>query len=64
MLLITAKAISFRSVSLASSIFPAPRSCPTMMDTALPMATNTTLNRLEITVEMFRAATASSPLVE
>ena len=34
----TEKARSFVSVSRASSIFPAPRSCPTMIATAFPRA--------------------------
>ena len=34
----TENAISFVSVSLASSCFPAPRSWPTIIETALPIA--------------------------
>ena len=60
----TEKAISFLSVSFASSILPAPRSCPTMMDTAFPMEIKATLNRLEIVDEMFRPAITASPLME
>ena len=45
-------------------VMPAPRSCPTMMDTAFPMEIKTTLNRLEIVDEMFRPAITASPLME
>ena len=51
------KAMSLRSVSTASSIFPAPRSCPTMMATDEPIDMCTTLNRLAIVCEILSAET-------
>jgi len=60
----TENVISFVSVSFASSILPAPRSCPTMMATESPSAMKTTLNRFEIVLEIFIAATTFSPRTE
>ena len=60
----TENVISFVSVSLASSSSPAPKSCPTRIATALPIAINTTLNRLLKVEAIFSPATASSPRLE
>ena len=60
----TEKAIIRPATSFASSILPAPRICPTITEIALPIAINTTLNRLEIVVEIFSAATVCKPRTE
>ena len=61
---ITENTIILRSVSFASSIFPAPKSCPTTIATESPKAINTTLNRLEMVFEIFIPATTFIPLTE
>lgn len=62
--LATEAKISFVSVSFASFSFPAPKSCPTIIASALPIAINTTLNKFVIVEEILIPATAASPLVE
>ena len=62
--LITEKAIILLSVSRASFILPAPRSCPTMMATESPKARNTMLNTLLIVLEILSAAMTFNPRIE
>ena len=57
----TAKAMSCLSSSTALSSSPAPRSCPTIMDTVVPMDKKAQKNRLETVVEIFTAETTSRP---
>ena len=58
------KAISLRSVSLASSILPAPSKRPTTMDTEEPSAIKVMLNRLIMVLEIFIPATTPRPRTE
>ena len=60
----TVKNNNFRSVSFASSILPAPNSCPTIIAMAPPIERNTTLNRFETVLEIFSPATTDSPRTE
>ena len=60
----TENAIILLSVSLASFILPAPRSCPTMIATESPKAINTILNTLLMVLEIFSPATTFSPRTE
>ena len=48
-------------VSFASSLRPAPKSCPTIMETLLPTAIYTMLNTLTMVDVIFCAATTASP---
>ena len=56
--------ISLVAVDFASLNFLAPKSCPTIIEIALPRAINTTLNRPDSVEEMLKAATVVSPLRE
>ena len=58
---VTLKAISRQASPFACSNFPAPRDCPTITDTAVPMAKVTALNTLEMVEEMLRAGTTFRP---
>ena len=60
----TAKAMSLRSSSTARSVWPEPSSCPTMIETVVPMERKAQKKRFEIVMEMFSAETTSSPRTE
>ena len=60
----TANVIIFLALSFAFSICPEPRSCPTIMAMASPIAKNTILKRLPIVFAILSPPTTPKPLTE
>ena len=52
------------SLEIIRTVFSAPNSCPTIIEIALPIDRNTTLNKLDTVLEILSPATTDKPLIE